>query len=179
MPSDIADTRRASSVAAGGVERACGRPWFEHVAASGASDGARTRRGEKNWVRALRNLSTRGREVNGQSHHRSHAHDVMASRRPDSERLGGGNRIGPAALRPVARPAVWVGRLSTRRLCRHVHRTHSGPPPIQRRTRTSRLADPLARHLVPVDGVEVADAPGTPASTPEHASRRHCSRTSR
>lgn len=36
------------------------------------------------------------------------------------------------------------------------------PIAIQRRTHSSRLAEPLSRHLIPADGVEVAVGPGTP-----------------
>ena len=54
-----------------------------------------------------------------------------------------------------------AGRSSpTRRLRRHIYSPFQ--PTIQRRSRSSRLAEPLARHLIPVDGVEVAVAAGTP-----------------
>jgi glycopeptide antibiotics resistance protein len=69
-------------------------------------------------------------------------------------------------VHPAMRSVSATGRAGrsspTRRLRRRVHRTRFTPTAIQRRTRSSRLAEPLARHLIPVDGVEVAVRPGTP-----------------
>ena len=56
--------------------------------------------------------------------------------------------------------------VSTRQPCCNVHRTRQ-PTATQRRTRALRLAEPLARHVIPADGIEVSVAPGTPRAETE------------
>src|SRR5690242_12346770 len=81
-------------------------------------------------------------------------------------------RSPPAESDPVHRAvprrrAPWhatgrVGRSSPKRKAPHQRASHVQATAIQRRTRSSRLADPLARHRIPADGIEVPVAPGTP-----------------
>ena len=65
---------------------------------------------------------------------------------------------------PRDRPCGSV--VSTRQACCNVHRTRQ-PTATQRRTRALRLAEPLARHVIPADGIEVSVAPGTPRAETE------------
>src|SRR6516225_4619981 len=74
-------------------------------------------------------------------------------------RSGVSSRSAKAARRG-ARPAARVGRLLSDGAA-----ARSNAPiqltPFRRRTRSSRLADPLARNLIPADGIEVPGAPAT------------------
>ena len=86
----------------------------------------------------------------------------MVSRRPVFRAVGGGTpqRSSCAASLWRDRPCGSVVFYATALPSRPSKAFR--PTAIQRRTRSSRLADPLARHLIPVDGVEIAGAPGAP-----------------